>query len=632
MLDKSTFYRLCSKAVPGVATSQLAILIRVIGTIVCIGSYSLCQADAVRVASSLSLYDEPKYPPDFKHFDFVNPQAPQGGKITLPALGTFDTLNPYALKGISAGYYTAVYGITELNEPLMVGTHYFLLSGDEPQSAYCLICSHIEYPANYAWVIFQLNPKARFHNGTPITAEDVAYSYELLMGDLAHPGFANNLENVAKVEVLSKNRVKFTFKQPGIKTSLFRAGELPVMSKQHWQQHPFGQSSSIPQPLSGPYRIKSYTLGNYLTLEKVKNHWASDHPVYRGMFNFDEVRFDFYRDRTVAFEALKSGGVDFWIEYVSKNWATGYDFPAVKTGALIKQAVPHERPSGTQAFFMNMRRDMFKDIRTRKALSLLFDFHWINKNIFSSAYKRSQTHYPNSVMGARGTPSPMEQALLAPFKDQMPEGVLSDAFQFNNYDNPRELRVATRQAIALLKEAGWQFEGSQLVNSKGKAFEFEILIDSPSFQRVLLPYVKQLKKAGIQAHIRIVDAAQYKVRLDSFDFDMTVEVLPQSATPGQEQGLYFHSNQVDVRGSRNLSGVSDPVVDALIDRITKAQSHKDLVATVRALDRVLLWNYYMIPNWHLDYHRLAYKKQLKRPETPPKFTLGFQTWWIDQQK
>jgi microcin C transport system substrate-binding protein len=497
------------------------------------------QASAgIEVAQAISLYDQPKYEKGFKHFDFVNSNAPKGGKITLPALGTFDSLNPYVLKGISASQYAGVYGITELNEPLMVGTHYYLESGDEPQTAYCLLCEWVEFPADYSWMIFQLNPKARFHNGDLISAEDVANSYALLMSDQAHPGFANSLLAVDRVEVLSQHRVKFYFKGNPERSNLLRVGEMPVMSKKHWQQHRFGASSGTAQPVSGPYRVKDFVLGSFLTLERVPDFWAKDHPVYQGMFNFDEVRFEFYRDRTVAFEAFKSGGVDFWIEYVSKNWATGYDFPAVQQRAVIKEALPHTIPSGTQAFFLNMRRAQFQDLRVRKAISLMFDFQWINRNIFASAYRRSQSHFPNSVMGAQGLPSADEIALLSPFRDDLPPELFSQEFRMPEYNRPSDLRHAMREAVALLKQAGWEYQNTWLVNTaSGQPFRFEILINNNSFQRVLLPFVKNLEKIGVSATIRIVDPAQYKVRLDDYDYDMIVYVLPQSASPGQEQRL-----------------------------------------------------------------------------------------------
>lgn len=578
--------------------------------------------------SALSLYDSPKYRPGFSHFDYVNPDAPKGGKITLPALDTYDTLNPYVLKGMSAMNSIAKYGITEMNEPLMIGTSWYQESGDEPQSAYCLICTEIEYPDDYSWVIFQLNPKARFHNGDYITADDVANSFKLLMSDAANPLYQNIYGNVAKAEVLNQHRVKFTFIKPDNRSLLLRLGELPVMSKKHWDAHPFGESSGIPQPLSGPYRVKEFRLGNYLTLERVKDFWSKDHPAYRGQHNFDEVKYEFFRDRTVAFEAFKSGRLDFWIEYVAKNWAYGFDFPALQNGQVIKQAIPHQIPSGTQAFFINTRREKFQDARTRKALSILFDFAWINRNIFAGAYRRSETHYPNSVMGAQGLPNDAELALLAPWREKLPPALFKEPFHFPQYDGSGSIRAGLKEAITLLQSAGWEFRGDTLVKKEtGKPLRVELLIDTPSFQRVLLPYVKNLKKVGIDARTRIVDATQLKARLDNFDFDMTVYVLPQTATPGQEQRLYFHSSQAQQKGSRNLSGITDPVVDAMLDKIGQASSMNELIAASRALDRVLLWNYYTIPQWYLDYHRIAYRSHFGQPERPAPLSLAFQTWW-----
>lgn len=587
----------------------------------------------VRVTTSLSLYDSPRYPPGFTHFDFVNPDAPKGGKIRLPGLGTFDTLNPYVLKGIPASESIGVFGITEMNEPLMVGTGWYLESGDEPQSAYCLICAHLEYPDDFSWVIFQINPRARFHNGDPITAADVANSFHLLIGEDANPLYRNVYGNVKSAEVLSPQRVKFSFREPGGRSMILRLGELPVMSKKHWDTHPFSASPGVPPPLSGPYRVKDFKLGNYLVLERVKDFWAKDHPAYRGMFNFDEVHFEFYRDRTVAFEALKSGRLDFWIEYVAKNWATGYDFPALQSGDVIRQALPHGIPSGTQAFFINTRREKFRDVRTRKALALLFDFAWTNQNIFADAYKRSETHYPNSVMGARGLPDAAELRLLEPFRKQLPPELFTSEFHFPVYDGSGNVRQGLRQSLQLLQQAGWEFRDKKLVNNRtGEPFVLEIMTETPSFQRVLLPFVKNLQKVGITVYVRIVDPAQLKVRQDGFDFDMTVSVLPQSATPGQEQRLYFHSSQARVKGSRNLSGIEDPVVDAMLDQLVAARSMPELVAAARALDRVLLWNYYTIPQWYLDYHRIAYRSRLERPAHPAALSLAFQTWWIKAKK
>lgn len=587
----------------------------------------------VTVTTSLSLYDSPRYRPGFTRFDFVNPDAPKGGKVRLPGLGTFDTLNPYVLKGIPAMDSVAVFGITEMNEPLMVGTSWYLESGDEPQSAYCLICTHLEFPDDFSWVIFEIDSRARFHNGDPITAADVVNSFHLLTGEEANPLYRSIYGNVKSAEVLSPRRVKFSFHVPGGRSMILRLGELPVMSKKHWDTHPFASSPGVPPPLSGPYRVKDFKLGNYLVLERVKDFWAKDHPAYRGMFNFDEVHYEFYRDRTVAFEALKSGRLDFWIEYVAKNWATGYDFPALHSGDVIRQAIPHAIPAGTQAFFINTRREKFRDVRTRKALALLFDFAWTNQNIFAGAYKRSETHYPNSAMGARGLPDTAERRLLEPFRQQLPPELFTSEFHYPIYDGSGNVRQGLRQSLQLLQQAGWEFRDKTLVNSRtGEPFVLEIMTETPSFQRVLLPFVKNLQKVGITVYVRIVDPAQLKVRQDSFDFDMTVSVLPQTATPGQEQRLYFHSSQARTKGSRNLSGIEDPVVDAMLEQLVAAQSMPELVAAARALDRVLLWNYYTIPQWYLDYHRIAYSSRLERPAHPATLSLAFQTWWIKAKK
>ncbi|RLT98662.1 MAG: ABC transporter substrate-binding protein [Ketobacter sp.] len=624
----SDAYRVCTGAFSRCKTQSSALLSGCL-LLMLLALISRPSLADVMVSHALALYDEPKYAKNFEHFDYVNPKAPKGGKITLPALGSFDTLNPYVLKGISPSTFIWLYGITELNETLMVGTGFYLESGDEPQTAYCLVCEWLEYPPDYSWVIFQINRAARFHDGTPITADDVVHSFQLLTSNEAHPTYLNNMIAVDSVEALSDYRVRFTFKTTGERSNLLRVGELPVMSKKHWTSHTFGRSSGTPQPLSGPYKVKDFVLGNYLVLERVPDFWAKDHPVYQGMFNYDEVRFDFYRDRTVAFEAFKSGAVDLWMENVSKNWATAYDFPGIKNGTIKKVELPHSIPSGTQAFFLNMRRDVFKDVRVRQAISLMFDFQWTNRNIFSDAYTRSQSHYPNSVMGSRGLPSAAELALLEPFRDQLPAKLFTQAFTFPVYDSPSALRSNMRVAMQLLKDAGWVYRDQRLVHpTTGKPLRFEMLINSPSFQRVLLPYSKNLAKIGIETDIRIVDRAQYKVRLDDFDFDMTVFVLPQSASPGQEQRLYFHSSQAAVRGSKNLSGIQDPVVDALIRNITSAATQDDLIAAVRALDRVLLWNYYTIPHWHLRYHRLAYKNIFSQPPNPAAMSLAFQSWWL----
>ncbi|MDX1692845.1 MAG: extracellular solute-binding protein [Ketobacteraceae bacterium] len=586
--------------------------------------------------SAISLHGSPKYAGEtFSPYYHANPDAPKGGTVVLPGFGSFDTLNPYLLKGISPVNSPGMgqYGIAELNEPLMVGTGFILPSPDEPQSAYCLLCDYIEFPEDYRWVRFKLKDYARFHNGDPITADDVMTSYKLLTSEKAHPSYRDIYQPVAKVEKEGPLTVTFHLSEPGLKAMIFRLGELPVMSHNFWEKHTFGESGNIAQPLSGPYKVGHAEMGNIIEFHRVPDFWAKDFPLYQGMYNFDKVRFEFFRDRTVAFEAFKSGRVDVFYEYVAKNWATAYDFPDINSGKIIKEEINHQIPSGSQAFFINTRRDKFSDIRVRKALSLLFDFEWTNTNIFAGAYKRSNTYFPNSELGARGLPSQGELKLLEPHRDSLPDALFTEPFELPQTRGNGNIRQQQRQALQLLREAGWEIRDAKLVNSKtGEPFTFEILIDQNSFARVLTPYINNLKKAGIDAQIRHIDTAQYKVRLDNLDFDMISYVLPQGLSPSHEQRLYFHSSLADTEGTKNFSGVKNKVVDAMIEKIINAETREELVSATRAMDRVLLWNYYTIPHWHLNYHRIAYRNKLQRPDKVSKLDLGFPTWWVKPKK
>ena len=585
----------------------------------------------VKRVSAISLHGSPKHKDGLTHYYHTNPNAPKGGTVVLAGVGSFDSLNPYLLKGISPINTPGLgqYGFSELNEPLMVGTDFIAQSPDEPQSAYCLICESLEFPADYQWVVFNLRKEARFHNGAPITADDIVTSFKLLVSDAAHPTYRDIYAPVDKVEKLATYRVKFHLKETHLKSILFRLGELPVMSHEFWSKHTFGESGDQAQPLSGPYKIGYVDIGNVIEFHRVPDHWAKDLPFYKGQYNFDKVRFEFFRDRTVAFEAFKSGRIDVFYDYVAKNWATAYDFPAINEGKIIKESIPHQIPSGSQAFFLNTRKSKFSDRRVRQALSLLFDYEWTNKNIFASAYKRSNTFYPNSELGTTGLPSEAEKALLEPFKQLLPANLFTQPFQLSQTKGNGNIRPQLRQALKLLKSAGWKVKDSLLINGKtGEPFKFEILIDQNSFARVLTPYINNLKKAGITAEIRLVDTAQYKVRLDSLDFDMISYVLPQGLSPSHEQRLYFHSSMANTEGTKNFSGVNHPAVDVLLDKIINAQSREQLVTATRAMDRVLLWEYYTIPHWHINYHRIAYQSKLQRPKTAPALHLGFPSWWI----
>ncbi|TWE07085.1 microcin C transport system substrate-binding protein [Pseudomonas sp. AG1028] len=569
-----------------------------------------------------------KYPASFAHFDWVNPEAPKGGTLRIMAAGSFDTLNPYTLKGTSpvATANFLQYGVTELNEPLMAGTGQYDPSGDEPASSYGLIASSVEYSEDRSWVVFNLRPEARFHDGKPITAYDVAFSYRLLLKE-GHPQYRTNLQEVKRVDILNRHRVRFVLKRANNPLLILRLGELPVLPQHYWKNRDFKATTFEPPLGSGPYRITRVNPGRSLTFERVKDWWGASLPVNRGKYNFDRVEVDFYRDSHVAFEAFKAGEFDFYIEQQAKNWANNYRFPAVTRGDVIRAEIPHQIPTQTQALFMNTRRATFEDARVREALGLMFDFEWTNRTLFNSSYTRAASYYPNSEFSAKGKPEGAEWLLLSPFRAQLPAKLFTEPFKMPVTDGRGIPRETMRRALGLLAEAGWKPSGQRLMNAKGQPLQFEILLVNPNLERILQPFTENLASIGIQASLRTVDRAQYKQRLDQFDFDMILLTLPQTLSPGLEQSLYFHSSQANVKGGKNYAGIHDPVVDALLEKLLSARSRDEQVAATRALDRVMLWQYYTIPNWYIDYHRLAYRNRFAFVATPP-YTLGLRTWWL----
>ncbi|PZW71389.1 microcin C transport system substrate-binding protein [Pseudomonas sp. URMO17WK12:I1] len=569
-----------------------------------------------------------KYPASFTHFDWVNPEAPKGGTLRIMAAGSFDTLNPYTLKGTSpvATANFLQYGVTELNEPLMVGTGQYDPSGDEPASSYGLIASSVEYSEDRSWVVFNLRPEARFHDGKPITAYDVAFSYRLLLKE-GHPQYRTSLQEVKRVDILNRHRVRFVLKRANNPLLILRLGELPVLPQHYWKNRDFKATTFEPPLGSGPYRITRVNPGRSLTFERVKDWWGASLPVNRGKYNFDRVDVDFYRDSHVAFEAFKAGEFDFYIEQQAKNWANNYRFPAVTRGDVIRAEIPHQIPTQTQALFMNTRRATFEDARVREALGLMFDFEWTNRTLFNSSYTRAASYYPNSEFSAKGKPEGAEWLLLSPFRAQLPAKLFTEPFKMPVTDGRGIPRETMRRALGLLAEAGWKPSGQRLMNAKGQPLQFEILLVNPNLERILQPFTENLASIGIQASLRTVDRAQYKQRLDQFDFDMILLTLPQTLSPGLEQSLYFHSSQANVKGGKNYAGIHDPVVDALLEKLLSARSRDEQVAATRALDRVMLWQYYTIPNWYIDYHRLAYRNRFAFVATPP-YTLGLRTWWL----
>jgi microcin C transport system substrate-binding protein len=569
-----------------------------------------------------------KYPASFTHFDWVNPDAPKGGTVRIMAFGTFDTLNPYTFKGSSPVTTPNFmqYGVNELNETLMVGTGLYDPSGDEGTSSYGLIAQSVEYSEDRSWVVFNLRPEARFNDGQPITAADVAFSYHLLLKE-GHPLYRTNLQEVQRVDILNDHRIRFIFKRSGNPLLILRLGELPVLPRHYWKDRDFQATTFTPPVGSGPYRITQVQPGRRLVFERVKDWWGKDLAVNRGKYNFDRVEVEFYRDADVAFEAFKAGEFDIYIEHQAKNWANGYNYPAVLRGDVIKAQIAHQIPTQTQGLFMNTRRATFADARVRQALGLLFDFEWTNQALFNGAYKRATSYYPNSEFAASGLPVGQEWLLLSPYRDQLPATLFTTPFSVAQTDGRGIPRETLRKALGLLGDAGWKLNGQRLLDSKGRPLRLELLLVNPSLERILQPYVENLVSIGIDARLRTVDRAQYKQRLDQFDFDMILMTLNQTLSPGLEQWQYFHSSQAAIKGSKNYAGIANPVVDHLLEALLGAQSRDQQVAAARALDRVLLSQYYMIPNWYLDYHRLAYRNRFAFVTTPP-YSLGLNAWWL----
>jgi microcin C transport system substrate-binding protein len=573
-------------------------------------------APPVHRAHGLSIHGDLKYGPGFAHFAYVNPRAPKGGGVTRAAIGTFDNLNPFILKGVPAA------GIGNTFDTLMVP------SSDEPSSEYGLVAETIETPADRAWVVFTLRAAARFHDGSPMTVEDVIWTFDTLR-TRGHPLYRSYYAQVASVEKAGPRTVKFTFKGNENRELPVIVGQLPVLSKTYWTTHDFTKTTLEPPLGSGPYRVESLEPGRSITYRRVKDYWAGALPVNVGRHNFDTIRYDYYRDDTVALEAFKAGAYDFRAESSSKNWATAYDVPPVRDGRIRKEAIPNEVPTGMQGWVYNTRRAIFSDARVREALAAAFDFEWSNAHLFYRAYTRTRSYFSNSELASRGLPSSPELQVLAPFRGRVPDEVFTREYRPPSTE-PNGLRPNLVHALELLKQAGWVVRDMRLVNTQtGRPLTFEILLNDPNWERIALPFVKNLERLGVSARVRTVDSAQYEYRMKQFDFDMTVGLFLQSLSPGNEQIDFFASVSADTPGSRNLAGVRDPVVDRLIDLVIAAPDRPALVARTRALDRVLLWGHYVIPHFHITAFRVAYWNRFGRPAVSPKYDLGFDTWWIE---
>ncbi|QUM77656.1 ABC transporter substrate-binding protein [Moritella sp. 24] len=577
-------------------------------------------ATADTVATSAPLYPaiamhgEPAYRNDFTHFDYVNLNAPREGTLRRAAMGSFDNFNGYIVKGVSAS------GTGYLFDTLMQQ------SSDEAFTLYGLVAEYIEVPDDRSWVRFHLNPKAKFSDGSALTAADVKFTFDVLM-EKGVPQLRAQYKDVTSVDIESTSVIKFNFKDNKNKELALILAQLPVFSEQDWQGKDFAKASlNIPLG-SGPYTIKKFDAGRSIEYQRNDDYWAKDLPVNRGRYNFKHIIFDYYKDGSIAFEAFKAGDVDFRAENISKQWATGYVGKQFTSGRIIKEEIQHQNPQGMQAFWFNLRKDKFKDPNVRKALSLMFDFEWTNKTLFYGAYKRSESFFSNSELAATGTPQGDELALLTPFKSQLPPALFTTPYTLDKTKGDGRVRKQQRQAIGLLKQAGWTLKSGKMVDANGKQLSIEFLVYSPSFERVIQPFRKNLQRIGVASEIRIVDVSQYMNRLNNFDFDVYSLIQAQSLSPGNEQLSMWGSEFSNIPGTRNRIGLQDPVVDSLVKQVINAKDRDSLVTATKALDRVLLWKNLVIPQWHISSYRVAYWQQIQRPEKLPQYGLAIDSWW-----
>ena len=583
----------------------------------------LFQISEVQAVPAMGMGYEPKYPADFTHFDYVSPDAEKGGEITLYGLGTFDSLNPYLLKGIAAEGLGSLVFESLLEKSL-----------DEPFSMYGLIADDFYLAEDGLSVTFHINPAARFSNGRPITANDVKFSFDTLMSKAAHPQFRVYYGDVESAEVIDELTVRFHFSNRNRELHMI-VGEIPIFSRDWLDGKPFDEVDDVAPISSGPYMVDDYERGRFIRYRRNPDYWAQELPVRRGMYNFETVSYKYYKDSTIALEAFKAGEFDFFFENYSKRWARSHVGPKYDSGEILKTELEHSNNAGMQGFAINLRRDKFKDVRVRRALTLAFDFEWSNNQLFYNQYERCNSYFSNSELASSGLPRGEELALLHEYREQLPASVFEQAWYPPTTDKETSIRDNLKKARDLLAEAGWTVQDGVLKNAQGEIFVIDVLLVQKGFDRIFAPYAHNLNKLGINMNYRTVDDSLYKRRLDKFEFDMVVTSFPQSVSPGNELMNMFHSQAAEMEGSRNLPGIADPVVDALIERIINAENREQLVVTAHALDRVLLHGEYLVPNWYIDKHRIAYRDQFNMPETLPLYfeplSWLLKTWWVKEQ-
>ncbi len=582
---------------------------------------------------ALTILGTPALPPDFKTMPYVNPDAPKGGEVVFGQVGSFDGFNPFILRGNSA------LGLGSIWQPGVGGTssgsaggHVWesLLNGsaDEVATGYGHLAETVELPADRMWVAFEIRPEARFADGHPVTAEDVVWTFNTLR-EKGRPSIAVQLADVADAVAESERRVVFHFKSNQNRELPLMVGGLSVLPKHWWATRDFTKPLTEPPLGSGPYKVESFELGRTVTYVRDPNWWARDRPTGRGLFNFDRVRIEYFRDPTVLFQAFKAGQIDWRQENISKQWMTAYDFPAVSNGLVKKEMLPYKLPLGVQGWIFNTRRAQFKDARVREALAQVFDFEWMNKNLFFDLYTRTTSYFGGTENESTGVPGPDELKLLDPFKAQLPPALFSEPFTIAKTDGSGNNRDGLRRALVLLKEAGWTVKERKLVDGDGKQMTITILLQDPSMERVALPYKQWLERLGIEVSLRTVDPAQYERLTDAFDYDLTTLIYPGSELPGNELRDEFSCISATTEGSGNLAGICDKAVDSLIDAAVNAQDRPSLYAATRALDRVLLRSWYMVPQWHDTAFKVAMWDRFGRPTKPVRTGFVLDSWWVD---
>ncbi|MDT8334834.1 MAG: extracellular solute-binding protein [Desulfurivibrionaceae bacterium] len=582
---------------------------------------TLFGADAASAAHGISIDGEVKYPVDFKKFGYTSDRAVRGGDLVLHSLGGFDKMNPYTLKG------EAPDGLT-----MFVFESLAVKSLDEPFSEYGLIAEDIALAEDGMSVLFTLNKKAKFADGSPVTAEDVKFSFEILKSDKANPRFQFYYKDIQSAEIIGPNKVRFNFSRINRELHMI-AAELPVLSKKFYTDHPFTEPSLTPPLGSGPYIVEDFKPGKSITYKRNPDYWAKELPVRRNQFNYERITIKYYKDQSVSLEAFKAHEFDFMPINVAKQWARDLQGQKFSEKLIVKEKLAHSNNQGMQGFIMNTRRELFQDRRVRQALVLAFDFEWTNQALFHNQYTRTDSYFSNSPLAARGLPDGLEKEYLLAHKDNLPAEVFTRPLQAPASPDRAALRANLSRAQKLLNEAGWEVKDNILTDREGKRFEFEILLYSPFFVRVMEPYTKTLAKLGIRATVRKVDVAMYINRVKGFDFDMMVNVFGQSQSPGNEQLDYWHSSSADRPGSGNLIGLKNEVVDDLVEKIVYADTREELTAACKALDRVLWYGYYVVPNWYIPYHRVTYWNKFAKPATAPLYYAPLDvltTWWVKE--